>query len=115
MNRKTKINQETATRILRTVPINNAFMFFKDITEYTGEYTRSLSDFCDKIESIPIASIAFHFERGDFKKWIEDTLGDEYLAGEFTKINRSSKEEKLRKSIQKVTRKRFNQLKRYSG
>ena len=112
MTRKIKIDNESVARILRTVPINNGFMFFTDIGEYTGEYATSLSDFCDKMETISTASIAFHFGRGDYEKWSKGTLGDEYLARKFSEIKKTSDEEKLRKSIQRVTRRRANQLER---
>ena len=112
MTRTTKIDHGYATRILRTVPINNGFMFFTNIEEYTGDYATSLSDFCDKIETIPIASIAFHFGRGDFEKWSKGTLGDEYLARKFNRIRKPSEKEKLRNSVQRVARRRLNQLER---
>jgi hypothetical protein len=112
MTRKIKIDNESVARILRTVPINNGFMFFTDIGEYTGEYATSLGDFCSKIETIPMASIAFHFGRGDYEKWSKDTLGDEYLAQKFSEIKRSPEEEKLRNSVQRVARRRLNQLER---
>ena len=113
MTRKTKIDHGYATRILRTVPINNGFLFFTNIGEYTGEYATSLSDFRDKIEKIPTESIAFHYRRGDYEKWSKGTLGDEYLAKRFSEIKRPSEEEKLRKSLQIVARRRLNQLKRH--
>ena len=113
MTRKTGINHESAARILRTVPISNAFLFFTDIGEYTGEYATSLSDFRDKIEKIPTESIAFHFGRGDYERWSKGTLGDEYLAKKFSEIKRLSEGEKLRKSLQRVARRRLNQLERH--
>ena len=113
MTRKTEINHESAARILRTVPISNAFLFFTDIGEYTGEYATSLSDFRDKLGKIPTASIAFHFGRGDYERWSKGTLGDEYLAKKFSEIKRPSEEEKLRRSIQRVARRRLNQLERH--
>jgi hypothetical protein len=112
MTRKTEIDHGYTTRILRTVPINNAFMFFTSIDGYTGEYATSLSDFCDKMGKVPTASIAFHFGRGDYEKWSKGTLGDEYLARKFSEIKRPSEEEKLRKSIQRMVRRRLNQLER---
>jgi hypothetical protein len=113
MTRKTGINHESVARILRTVPISNAFLFFTDIGEYTGEYATSLGDFRDKLGKIPTASIAFHFGRGDYERWSKGTLGDEYLAKRFSEIKRPSEEEKLRRSIQRVARRRLNQLERH--
>ncbi len=108
---KSKINRELASRILRTVPITEAFLFFTDIGQYDGEYASSLLDFCEKLKTIPSKSIDFHFKRGDFKRWIRETLGDEYLANRISKIDRSTHGEELRTAIQRIAKNRLDQLK----
>jgi len=106
-----RINRELASRILRTVPITEAFLFFTDIGQYNGEYAPSLSDFCDKLKSVPLKSIKFHFKRGDFERWVRDTLGDEHLANRISKIERSTHGEELRTTIQRIAKNRLDQLK----
>ena len=112
-SRKTKVDHEFAKRILRTVPMDNSFLFFTDIGEYSGEYATSLSDFCNKIGKVPIVSIAFHSGRGDYEKWSKDVLGDRYLAKKFSEIKKPSEEETLRKSIYRVARRRLRHLERH--
>ncbi len=108
---KIGIDPELASRILRTVPIPQAFLFFLDIGQYTGEFAPCLADFLEKSEKIPLKSIEFHFKRGDFERWIRETLGDECLADEISKINKSTQGEELRTTICKIIKRRLDQLK----
>ncbi|MGQ9461222.1 MAG: DUF5752 family protein [Candidatus Bathyarchaeaceae archaeon] len=108
---KRRIGSELGSRILRTVPIPEAFLFFTDIGQYTGEFAPSLSDFCEKLKTTPLKSIEFHFKRRDFERWVRETLGDEYLANRISKIDRSAQGEELRKTIQGIVKNRLNQLK----
>jgi len=108
---KSRIDPELASRILRTVSIPEAFLFFTDIGQYTGEFAPCLADFLEKLEKIPLKSIEFHFKRGDFERWIRETLGDECLADEISKIDRSTLGEELRTTIRKIVKRRLDQLK----
>ena len=107
---RSEVDPETASRILATVPPPEAFLFFTDIEKYTGEFALCLSDFCEKLKTIPFESIQFHFGRRDFERWIKETLGDEYLAERITRI-KSTRTEELRKKIERVVKRRLNQLK----
>ncbi|MHA1939331.1 MAG: DUF5752 family protein, partial [Candidatus Thorarchaeota archaeon] len=107
---KRRISPELASRILRTVASPEAFLFFTDIGLYTGEFAPCLADFLEKLEKIPLKSIEFHFERGDFEKWIRETLGDENLANMISKIGKSTRGEELRKTIQRMVERRLSQL-----
>jgi len=98
-------------RILRTVPMHGAFLFFTDIGHYTGEFASSLTDFCEKLKKIPLSSIEFHHKRGDFERWIREMMGDEYLADEMSKIGRLTQGEELRTTIRKIVERRLYQLK----
>jgi len=108
---KSRINRELASRILRTFPIPEAFLFFTDIGQYNGEFAPSLADLCEKLKKTPLKSIEFHFKRGDFERWIRETLGDEHLANGISKIDRSTQGEELRTTIQRIVKKRLDQLK----
>jgi len=108
---KSRINRELASRILRAVPIPEAFLFFEGIGQYNGEFAPSLADFCEKLKKIPLKSIEFHFKRGDFERWIRETLGDEHLANGISKIDRSTQGEELRTTIERIAKKRLDQLK----
>ena len=110
---KRRIDPEVSSIILRTVPIPEAFLFFTDVGQYTGELASSLTDFIEKLKKIQLESIKFHFERGDFERWIKETLGDKYLANRISNIDRSIKGEKLRTTIQRIVQRRLNQLASY--
>jgi len=105
-------NKEIASKILRTVPYNNAFYFFTDIGQYSGELAASLADFCKKIKTIDAKSIDFHYKRRDFQKWIRGTIGDVYLANEINKIQKSIQGEELRVKICQIVERRLTELKK---
>ena len=108
---RTKADTESASRILRTITYPEAFLFFTAMEENTGELATCLSDFHEKLKTIPAQSIQFHHRRGDFEKWIRGTLGDEYLAERISRI-KSTQTEELRKKIDGIVKRRLNQLKR---
>jgi hypothetical protein len=95
---------------LRTVPYPEAFLFFTEVGQYTGELSSSLGDFCEKLKKVPLKSIEFHFEREDFEKWIKKTLGDENLANMISKIGKSTRGEELRTVIQRMVERRLSEL-----
>jgi hypothetical protein len=106
---RSELDPETASKILATVSPPEAFLFFTDMGEYTGELAACLSDFYEKLKTIPAESIQFHHKRGDFGKWIKGTLGDEYLAERISRIE-STQAEELRKKIDRIVQRRLNQL-----
>lgn len=71
---RTTINTELASKILRTVSTTEAFHFFTDVGQYQGEFAASLADFAEKLKTVPLSSIEFHFKRGDFERWIREML-----------------------------------------
>jgi len=71
-----------SSKILRTVPREEAFYFFTSIGNYTGQSAASLEEFLQKIKDVNIKSIEFHVYREDFEKWISQTLGDAKLTDE---------------------------------
>lgn len=105
-----RIDPEVASRVMRMVPIPFAFLFFADVGEYTGEFARCLADFSEKLKEVSLESIEFHFERGDFEKWIRDVLGDEYLAKRISKSDGSIQGEDLRRTLQSIVKTRLRQL-----
>ncbi len=97
-------------RILGTVPIEHGFHFTIDKT-YTGVTAKSLADFASALETIEVASILYHYPRGDFQNWIEDTLGDKELANRMCFIKRDISGEQLRNQLLKIVEKRLRELK----
>ena len=110
--RATAVSNKMATKILRTVPYNNAFYFFTGIGQYSGKFAVSLADFCQKIKRIDIKSVDFHFKRGDFQKWIRTTIGDAYLANKISRIRGQIQGEELRGQIHQTVEMRLTELKR---
>ena len=100
--------REHISRILRVLPREKAFYFFTSIGNYTGESASSLREFVQKINSINVKSLEFHFYRGDFERWIADALEDNILAEELKKIQKLNlKGESLRAEIYKTVLKRY--------
>jgi len=108
---KDETGTTTASDVLRTVSLFEAFLFFTAIMQYTGVFASSLSDFYRKLMEVPSKSIEFHFKRGDFEKWIRSTLGDRILADRISRINRSLRRDKLRMILQEAVKERIEELK----
>jgi hypothetical protein len=106
-----RISAELASKILRTVPRIEAFHFFTDIGKYDGKSAASLADFFEKLKTVQLKSIEFHFRRGDFERWIRETLGDEYLANGIGRIDKSVQGEALRTAVQRTVENRLYYLK----
>jgi len=75
----TKILKGIAANVLRTVPPQNAFFFYRAIGAPTGAAARNLPDFLGIVSTIDLASLQFHVTKGDFENWIK-MLGDNSLA-----------------------------------
>ena len=98
--------------ILRTVPYEKGFHFYMASGSYTGETATSLDSFERKIQVVPEQSVSFHMQRGDFQKWIEDTLGDTELAKRISLIELTLPTEDLRKDLLAIVRTRVAELRR---
>ena len=98
------------SKILRTVPLKEAFYFYVDIGKYDGKSAGSLADFSEKLKTVHLKSVEFHFKRGDFERWIRETLSDEYLANGIGRIDKSVQGEALRTAIQRTVENRLNYL-----
>ncbi len=99
------------SKILETVPFEHGFHFVTEKGGYTGVTAISLADFDLKLETIDADSILFHYPRGDFQKWIEDTLGDRELANRMCFIKANISGEDLREQLIQLVRKRMNEFK----
>ena len=107
------MSETKSQKILRNLPREQAFYFFTSIGNYTGESAVSLEEFAKKILQVNVKSIEFHLYRGDFEKWITETLEDNTLAGKI----RNLKELKpigidLRDRLYLIVSKHFENLKK---
>jgi hypothetical protein len=87
----TKILKNVASNVLRSVPPQNAFCFYRAIGAPTGAAARNLPDFLGILNTIDLTSLQFHLGRGDFENWLK-MLGDDTLAKQIATL----KERKLR-------------------
>jgi len=99
------------SKSLSNVPFDKGFHFTTKDGVYTGITAVSLPDFATKLQTIDSESILFHYPRGDFQKWIDETLGDKELADRLCFIKTNLSGEELRKQIHKIVQNRVNELK----
>jgi len=89
-----------------TVPFESGFRFCTTVGNYTGVTATNLSEFTAMLQTIPVESITFHFQRKDFQHWIRDTLKDTELAGQMNTVKQGLCAEDLRKEILSIVKTR---------
>ncbi len=77
---------------------------------YSGETAMSLCHFLKDLGSMDTQSIRFHFERGDFQKWLRTIIGDEELAQSVDKVGRTLPNEQLIQQLSEIVQKRISEL-----
>lgn len=101
--------------LLHAVPSENVFQFFTDLEKNTGITAGSTVEFAEKIQMVPVQSVAFHFQRQDFQRWFETTIGDKELVKRIDKINIwVHDDEKLRRNLSETVQNRITELKKSS-
>jgi hypothetical protein len=98
--------------ILRTVPYEKGFHFYSALGNFSGETATSVDDFEKKLQIVSADSVNFHLQRGDFQKWIEDTLGDRELAKRVSLVKLTLPVENLRKELLAIVQTRITELRR---
>ena len=99
-----------SSKVLANVSAEHGFHFTLRDGVYSGTTATSLEDFASKLETADADSILFHYKRGDFQKWIDDTLGDTELANRLCFINPKLSGNPLRKQLIKNVKKIVNEL-----
>ncbi|MBO0888167.1 hypothetical protein J2P12_03615 [Candidatus Bathyarchaeota archaeon] len=106
----TKILKSAAANILRSVPPQNAFYFYRANDAPTGAAARNLTDFLGIVNTIDTTSLQFHMGRGDFENWIK-MLGDNTLAKQFASLkSQNLKGEQLRSKLADTVKARLDAL-----
>ncbi len=103
--------------LLRTVPYESGFHFYVGLGNYTGITATSLDEFALKLQTIPVESVTFHFQRDDYQKWLLNTIGDKELAKQIDQLKdwpSWSSDENLRKELVKSIQKRLAELRKLS-
>ncbi|MFP3985532.1 MAG: DUF5752 family protein [Candidatus Bathyarchaeia archaeon] len=97
--------------ILRRLPADKGFTFFYEFARPTSVATYDLFEFVKAISKVPVQSIQYHVERGDFGRWLSQVLGDKKLAEKTVFIAKEKlKGEKLRKRLVAVVEARLKEL-----
>ena len=105
------LEQPNITRtILRKLPYEKGFHFHKTYGQYTGITATSLIEFQSKLTIVDEQSLLFHYQRGDFQKWIQNTLKDKKLSNQIdiTTSNLSSKN--IRENLLLIITNRLKEL-----
>jgi len=98
--------------ILRTVPYEKGFHFYTAIGNFTKETATNLDSFEKKLQTVSADSVNFHLQRGDFQKWIKNTLGDDELAKRVNSISLTLPAKDQRKELLAIVQTRTNELRR---
>jgi len=109
--KKKVLDKTTISRIVRMVPRHEGFQFFRRLGDSTEKVAISLTDFVEKMRSVDIRSVNFHFKRQDFEKWIRDVIGDAELSRRISRIRKEAHGEKLRNEIIQIVKGRLEELK----
>jgi len=112
--RKSVLNKELVSKILRSVPESEGFHFYLAVGEPTGETAVSLANFVEKLAAVDVKSVDFHYPRKDFEKWIRNVVGDAELALRLDRIGKARvgiRGEALRNDIIRAVKVRLNELK----
>ena len=104
------MNAEKAQKILNPVPYEQGFHFFAPDGHYSGETATSLCTFLRDLQRLDIQSIRFHFERGDFQKWLKSTIGDDELARRISNLDKTASDEPIRQQLSETVQKRISEL-----
>lgn len=104
-----------ARRALSTVNSDCGFHFYTAVGDYTGVTATSLKDLREKMQEVPLGSIRFHFERGDFQRWIRTLFCDPELAESIGLIKPTFSDEALRREISDQIEEHIGHLKGKAG
>lgn len=97
--------------IMRRLPFEKGFTFFHGFARPTNITASSLPEFLEGLKRVPIQSVEYHVERGDFERWISQVLGDRKLAKKIASIGQEDLSgERRRKKLIAVTGARIKQL-----
>ncbi len=104
------VQPDIVRTILRKLPYDQGFHFYRTFGQYTGITATSLNEFQTKLKIVDEQSLLFHYPRGDFQKWIHNTLKDQKLANEIaiTASNLSSKN--IRENLINIITNRLREL-----
>jgi len=105
-----KVDNNLAQNILGSLSLEKSFHFYYEINQHSGVHANSLKDFAEKIRTLDLRSIEFHFPRGDFELWIR-SLGDIELSKKLEMLRtRHLSGDNLRKELYEAIKSRYEEL-----
>lgn len=114
MPSKPRVATEKAADILREVPPQEAFYFYRALDSPLNVTARSLGEFAERVKTVDAASLQFHIERQDFERWTA-MLGDSDLTARIATIRTSKVQgDQLRPRLYSTVKSRVDQLNRAS-
>jgi len=112
MPETSRLSSEQVTSILREVPPEKAFFFYRAVGSPLYVSARSLKEFVERLATVEPASLTFHSERRDFESWVS-MLGDGELSKKLAVVRTARlRDEPLRTRLYTTTRSRLEQLSR---
>lgn len=109
---KPRLNSDQAAAILREVPPEKAFYFYRAVDSPLNVSAKSLKEFSERIKTVEPTSLVFHSERQDFENWTS-MLGDNELSARLKEVRMSRPQgESLRSRLYSTTKNRVDQLAR---
>ncbi len=102
--------EKNSSTILRVVPFESGFHFSTEKGTYVGVTATSFEDFALKLRSLDTDSLAYHYYRGDFQRWIDNTLGDVDFANRLCFVKRNLSGEQLRLELLSMLDSRIREL-----
>lgn len=109
--KKPSLDEATASKVMRQIPRNEGFLFYKGPGESTGKIATSLNDLAEKMRIVDIRSVNYHFKRREFEKWVRENIGDVELSRRIGKLSKELHGEKLRNSLINLIKNRLEELK----
>jgi hypothetical protein len=110
--KKTVTNRAPVKDILRNLVNHEVFHFYIGIGKPINKTATSLTDFVEKLRTVDVRSVEFHFQRQDFEKWLKDTVSDDLLSRRIGGIERKVSGEVLRNEIIRIIKGRVDEIKR---
>ncbi len=104
-----KLNtQSLPLNVINTVAFEKSFQFYTALGKNTGITASNTIEFAEKLQTVPIQSVTFHFQRQDFQRWFINVIGDEELAKRIDQINVwTHDDENLRKKLSETVQNRI--------
>lgn len=94
-----------------TLPQSQRFYFCDAAGRGLGTAVASLWEFRAILGTLPINSLRYHLQRGDFERWIRDVLRDNELARRLNRLaHRDLSDTELRRALVAVVGDRYNEL-----